>query len=55
MHVQVNILKLEVVVLVSEQHSADVFQTAGPDDPRIQEAITRCQAAGHTVTVYNQS
>ena len=55
MHVQVNILEREVVVLVLEQHSAAKFRTTGPDDPRIQEAVTRCLAAGHTVTEYNQS
>lgn len=28
---------------------AEYFDTAGPDDPRIAEAIARCRAAGFTI------
>lgn len=36
------------VNLVSGSY-AEHFDTTGPDDPRIVEAIARCRAAGFTV------
>lgn len=29
----------------------EVFDTTGPDDPRIAEAIARCRAAGYHIHV----
>lgn len=36
-------------ILLASGNRAEYFDTTGPDDPRIAEAIARCRAAGYTI------
>lgn len=37
------------LVRLASGNRAEYFDTTGPDDPRITEAIARCRAAGFTI------